>query len=169
MKFYTFDNQGFYVEEVDAKNQPKNSTPYEPPEVEETYRCQFDGVGWVIVPNLLDETWGLEDVKQAVYTKEAERISRFNNKYSLEEQRTFDNQYREALDYQETSEIGVYLSSIVELTGEPIETLVDKILAKRRTYDEQAAELGARAQLIRNILDNAKTKSDILNHPSIEL
>lgn len=159
--FYTYDENGFYSGTSDVE--VERSTKWKPDTPPPGYQSYFDGYGWHTVQNYQDKIWTLEEAKSIAlgYVNRRIFISDPSGKYTEYEKDTFDSQYAEAKAYQDGGAAGPYINAISDATGESVEAVVQKVLAKREEYDARLSVFAAELQVLRNKITKAKRKMDL--------
>lgn len=161
MDYYTYDDNGQFLEHVVSDTQPKNSTLFPPPETGSGSQAIFDGLGWRIVSSY--EGLALNEAKDKAMAEleQVKFVHIGNYVYSPAEQQSFDPQYAEALEVVAGGEPGVYLGQLMAVYGLTAKELADKIIAKREIYTAAHAEFNAKVQSMRLRIQGAKSAEEL--------
>lgn len=166
MKYYKYDDNGAFIEEVEAEKQPKNSTLIAPPVYASTETSCFDGRTWQMVPDL--SKMSLEEARTRVIDYASNIAMPYEDpKYSSAEIDTWPMQYAEALAYQKTKELGILLKAMVDAGTESADDIAAKIIARYEEYVKERADILVRAQAYRNAAVNARSVKELPSLPEI--
>lgn len=165
--FYCYDEKGYYTgEPVEAEKQPSRSSEWAP-NIQEGFTPYFDGIGWVQIPKISDET-PLEMLKDRLYADlDAVKYLR-DPKYTREEVASWPEQKEEANQYFKDGTVGLYLKALSAAVGEDPETLALKILEKVEAHAAQRAELVAKIVKIRTQISSATSSTELPDPADIQ-
>lgn len=161
MEYYIYDSNGYFKEKVQASEQPRNSSPFPPPEKGDGMRPWFDGRGWVSVADYSGMTLEEAQNRASDELSTVTFVYEGDYEYSVAERDSFEAQYQEALAVKGGAEAGPYVSALMGVYDLPAEAMADKILAKRESYTQAQAWFNAKVQAVRLRIQNAKELKDV--------
>lgn len=162
--YYLYDEHGYSTGETKESNNPlSNGFDWAPPAASADLVPAFNGYAWELVRDIRE--LNLEDAKmELLVLLEDIKMPRPDDKYSIAESLTWEDQRREALAWRlDNANIGPFLKALVAYSKTSVKEVVEAIEEKCAEFDERRA---ARLIIIQAFRDRIIKASDAQSLPT---